>query len=130
MLKSKTQVALNAVVATTTSSKFYVGDAKKVALLFRRADNAGGTSAFTVKASLDEMGTVTPIMTALNLWIDNVANANSETLTRVAGKCIANADGDVFLFLDPTVHINWVEITATETGDGTHSAFIVTQEED
>ena len=117
--------ALDAVTATTTSNKFYVGGAKRIALLLRRADNAGGTSAFTVKASLDPADTVTPTMTALNLWIDNVTNTNSQTLTRVNGKSIAASNGDAFLFLDQNCIVNWLEIKVTETADGTHSAFII-----
>lgn len=127
MFTSKTIIALDAVTATTTSDKFYVGNAKKIAILLRRADHSSGTSAFAVKASLDEMGTVTPTMTALNLWIDNVTNTNTQNPTRVNGKTLA-ADGDAFLFLDPAVHINWLEITVTETIDGTHSAWIILQE--
>lgn len=129
MLKTKTQVALNAVTATTTSNKFYVGDAKKVAILLRRADHSSGTSTFTINASLDEVGTVTPTMTALNLWIDNLANTNSQQLLRLTSKALA-ANGDAFLFLDPSVHVNWIAITVTEGTDGTHSAWIITQEED
>ena len=122
-------VALNAVTATTTSDKFFVGGAKRVAVLVRRASNAGGTSAFTINASLD-YDTVTPVMTALNLWIDNVTNTNSQTLTRVNGTSIANADGDKMLFLDPAVIVNWLEIKVTETSDGVHSAFILAEYED
>ncbi len=116
--------ALNAVTATTTSNKLYVGGAKRIALLFRRANHAAGSSAFSVKASMDAEDTVTPTVTALNLWIDNVVNAITENLTRVNGKTLA-ANGDAFLFLDPTCIVNWLEITVTETTDGTHSAWII-----
>jgi len=122
----KKMTALNAVTATTTSDKFFVGGAKRIAVLLRRANNAGGTSAFTIKASLD-YSDVTPVMTALNLWIDNVTNANDKQLTRVNGTSIANADGDKMLFLDPAVIVNWLEITVTETSDGTHSAWILAE---
>ena len=120
----RTQVALNAVTATTTSGKFWVGDAKKVAVRLKRADHASGASAFTIKGSLDGPATTTPIMTALNVWIDNVTNTNAQTLTRVNGKTL-NADGEAFLFLDENTHLNWIEITVTETTDGTHTAEII-----
>jgi hypothetical protein len=128
MNTNRTLIALNAVTATTVSNKFFVGGAKRIAVLLRRANNAGGTSAFTIKASLDPEGTVTPVMTALNLWIDNVTNANTLNLTRVNGTSIANADGDKFLFLDANCIVNWLEITVTETADGTHSAFILLEQ--
>ena len=116
--------ALDAVTATTSSSAIYVGGAKRIALLFRRANHSAGSSAFSVKASLDDATTATPTMTALNLWIDNVTNANTQTLTRVNGKTLS-ANGDAFLFLDINCIVNWLEITVTETTDGTHSAFII-----
>jgi hypothetical protein len=118
--------ALNAVVATTVSSAYYVGGAKRIALLFRRADHGSGSSAFTVKASMDDATTTIPTMTAFNLLIDNVTNANTQMLTRVNGKTLA-ANGDAFLFVDMNCMINWLEITVTETTDGTHSAFIISE---
>jgi len=126
MTTNKVITALNAVTATTTSNKFYVGDASRVAFLFRRADHSAGSTSFAVKVSMDPAGTATPVMTTLNLLIDNVTNTNAQTLTRVAAK-VLSANGDAFLFLDPFVKINWVEITATETTDGTHSAFILVE---
>lgn len=125
MTKPKVIVALDGVTETTVSNKIYVGGAKRIALLFRRADNAGGTSTFSVKASLDPEDTVTPVMTALNLWLDNVTNASTAQLTRVNGKAIAASNGDAFLFLDPACVVNWLEITVTETADGTHSAWVI-----
>jgi len=118
-------IALNAVTATTVSDKIWVGDYDRVALLFRRADNAGGTSAFTVKAGFDDKLAGNPTMTAYNMLIDNVTNTNAQTLTRVNGKSIANADGDAMVWLDPNCPVTHVEITVTETTDGTHSAFIL-----
>jgi hypothetical protein len=120
----KVITALDGVTATTTSNKIFVGGAKRIGVQLRRADNAGGTSAFAIKASLEPADTTTPTMTALNLWIDNVTNDNTKTLTRVNGTSIANADADKFLFLDPCACISWIEITVTETSDGTHSAFV------
>jgi len=121
----KTYTALNAVTETTVSSAYYVGGAKRIGLLFRRANNAGGSSAFTVKASLDEIGTVTPTMTAFNMLIDNVVNANTLNLTRVNGVTIGAVNGDAFLWVDPNCLVNWLEITVTETTSGSHSCWII-----
>lgn len=121
----KTYTALNAVTDTTVSSAHYVGGAKRIGLLFRRANNAGGSSAFTVKASLDEIGTVTPTMTAFNMLIDNVVNANTLNLTRVNGATIGAVNGDAFLWVDPNCLVNWLEITVTETTSGSHSCWII-----
>lgn len=118
-------VALNGVTTTTTSNKIFVGGAKRVAVLLRRANHSSGSSAFTIKGSLD-YEEVTPTMTALNVWIDNVTNTNGQTLTRVAGKTLS-ADGDAFLWLDKNCIINYIEITVTETTDGTHSAWVLAE---
>jgi hypothetical protein len=136
-------IALNAVTATTVSDKYYVGDAVRVGLLLRRAANGGGTSAFTVKGSLQPLadgdggvdsfgfnkGGSGVTMIAHNMLIDNVTNTNAQTLTRVNGKSIAASNGDVMLWLDPQFLMNWLEITVTETTDGTHSAFIIVETE-
>lgn len=111
--------------ATKVSEKIWVGDFSRVAVLFRRANNAGGTSAFTVKAGFAQDTSVSPTMTAYNMLIDNVTNSNVQDLTRVNGKSIANADGDVMLWMDPNAPATHLEVTVTETSDGTHSAFII-----
>lgn len=118
-------VALNGVQETTTSAKIFVGGAKRVAVLLRRSDHDAGSTAFTIKGSLD-YDEVTPTMTALNVWIDNVTNTNGQNLTRVAGKTLS-ANGDAFLWLDKNCLVNWIEITATETTDGTHSAWVLAE---
>lgn len=127
METTKSIVALDAVTATTVSNKIYVGGSERIAIQLRRADHSSGSSAFTIKVSCEPASTVTPTMTALNLWIDNVTNTNAQTLTRVVGKTLA-ANGDAFLFLDEFAIINWIEITVTETTDGTHSAFVLLED--
>jgi hypothetical protein len=142
MIRLRRITALDAVTATTTSSKFWVGGAKRIRIMLRRADHSSGSSAFAVKGSLqayadgrgtpDSFGNKTGgggvTMTALNVLIDNVTNTNAQTLTRVNGKTLS-ADGDAFLWLSPECLVNWLEITVTETTDGTHSAWIAIEEE-
>ena len=123
-MQLKEYTVLDGVTATTTSSKYYVGGHGRVGIRMKRADHGSGTSAFAIKGSLDDESTVTPTMTAVNMWIDNVTNTNGETLTRVNAKTLA-ADGEAFLWLDPAAMVTWLEVTVTETSDGTHSAWIV-----
>jgi hypothetical protein len=127
MRSTRVITALDAVVDTTTSNKFYVGGAKRIGILGRRADNSGGTTTFSVKTSMEPEDTVTPTMTTFNLLIDNVTNTNTQNFTRVASKAIANANGDIFLWVDPSALVNWISVTATETSDGTHSALIIVE---
>lgn len=123
-MQLKEITALEDVTATTTSSKHYIGGHGRVGIRIKRADHGSGSSAFTVKASLQDESTVTPTMTALNLWINNVADSNAESLTRASGATLA-ANGEEFLWLDPAAIVTWLEVTVTEASDGTHSAWIV-----
>jgi hypothetical protein len=135
--------ALSAVTATTTSKKFWVGGASRIGIQLRRADHSSGSSAFAVKGSLEPLesaqvktkdefnnphGGTGVTVTALNMLIDNVTNTNAQTLTRVNGKTLSS-NGDAFLWIPPECLVNWLEITVTETTDGTHSAWIVVEEE-
>jgi hypothetical protein len=116
--------ALDGVTATTVSNQIPIGDFKKVALLFRRADHSAGSSAFTVKAGFAHDASTDPTMTAYNMLIDNVTNTNAQMPTRVNGKTLA-ANGDVMVWMDPDCPATHIEITATETTDGTHSAYVI-----
>lgn len=115
--------ALNAVTATTTSSKIWIGDFERVAILYRRADHSSGSTAFTVKAGFGQTASDTPTMTAYNMLIDNATNTNAQTPIRLNSKTLA-ANGDAMVWMDPSCPATHIEITATETTDGTHSAFI------
>lgn len=117
--------ALNAVTATTTSSSIWVGDFERVAILCRRANHGSGSTAFTVTAGFSQLASDSPTMTAYNMLIDNVANTNAqENITHTASHSLA-ANGDVYFWLDPRTPVTHIAITATETTDGTHSAFII-----
>lgn len=116
--------ALDAVTATTVSSKIWIGDYDRVAILYRRANHASGSTAFTVKAGFAQLSSDTPTMTAYNLLISNVTNAISEGITHVNSVSLA-ANGDAMCWMDPSAPATHIEITATETTDGTHSAFII-----
>ncbi len=134
--------AIDGVTATTTSDKYYIGGATRVGLMFRRADHSLGATALSAKISLqplsdatgskDSLGRPTGgagvTVTACNMLIDNVANTNGQTLTRVASKSLG-ANGDAFLWIDPLCLANWIELTLTETTDGTHSAWLVIEDE-
>lgn len=116
-------IALNAVTATTVSDKIWIGDFDRVAILYRRANHGSGSTAFTVKAGFDDKLAGDPTMTAYNMLIDNATNTNAQTLLRLNSKSLA-ANGDAMVWMDPATPATHIEITATETTDGTHSAFI------
>jgi len=117
--------ALNAVTATATSNAIDVADAKKITLLVTRANNAGGTSAFSVSGSINGIdGTYV----ALNSLIEDLANTKAENYTRTASVSIANADGSKIASLDLEKNgFTHIKVTVTETADGTHSAKVLVQ---
>lgn len=124
MQSVKVITALNAVTATTASSKIWVGDFDRVAILYRRANHSAGSTAFTVKAGFAQLPSDSPTMTAYNQLISNVTNAITEGQVHVNSVTL-NADGDAMVWMDPSAPATHIEITATETTDGTHSAFII-----
>jgi len=87
---------LNAITATNTPVAVDVKYAKKITLNYTEGgtvNNRSGSLAITV--SCDGGSTYV----AFNMLIDNVANANTENLTRVASKVRAAAGTDI-LFMD------------------------------
>jgi hypothetical protein len=125
MNSTRVITALNAVTDTTTSNKFYVGGAKRIGFLFRRANHTSGKTVFSVNISSESEDTTTPTMTATNMLIPNVAGDNTKTLAHVANIDTSTANGDFYAWLDPVCLVNWVSVTATETTDGTHSAWVI-----
>jgi len=124
MKSPKVYTALNAVTATTTSEEFYIGDFKRVAFLFRRADHKAGSTEFTINQGFSAEAGTMPTMTASNMLIINVANDNSQSAYTHSSVVLA-ANGDGFAWLDPSCAATHVSVTATETTDGTHSAYII-----
>jgi hypothetical protein len=123
MKSTRLITALEAVTATTTSAAIKVRYAKKVTLMFKRADHSAGSTAFTVTGSLDGETFIT-----LNNLVDNVTNNNSQTLTRV-GSVTLSADTSKVYALDlDKFGFKEIKVTATETTDGTHTALVLIEE--
>lgn len=111
--------AINGATATTTSAAINVEDAEKITLFFIRTNHSAGKTVFTVDGSPDGTTYVT-----YNKLIDNVANSNSQTLTRVASYDTGTANGAKFYSISPEDCFKWIRVTATETTDGTHDAWV------
>lgn len=114
---------INAATATTTGPVVSVDGAKKVGFLFKRSAHSSGSTAFTVSVSPDN-GTT---WIAYAKLIPNLANAITEGLTRTATVTL-NANGTSFAILDPMDPITHLKVTATETTDGTHDAWVIIEE--
>ena len=109
---------LDGVTATTTSSAVNIEGAKKVVLVAQRAAHSSGSTAWTGTVSVDGTNFIT-----YNKWIRNLANAIAEGVTRVT-TLTQTANGVDFITMDPDDGFKEIKITATETTDGTHSAWL------
>lgn len=113
---------LNAVTETTTSAVVNIEKYRRVGFQFKRADHSAGSTAFTVEGTVN--GTD---WTALSVIVSNVTNTNAQTRTRVASVSLA-ANGTALAFLEDLVVLKAIRVIATETTDGTHSAWLIASE--
>lgn len=112
---------INAATATAASGWIPVTGACKVQIVGKRSAHSAGSTAFSVQVAVDEAGTAA---TAYSKLIDNVTNTNAQQLTRVASKSLA-ANGTCLLSMSPEDIGGFIKVTATETTDGTHDAWVI-----
>ena len=112
--------AINAATATTTSVAIPIDDAEKITLQFKRSSHGSGSTAFTVTVSVD--GTT---FVAFNQLLSNVTNTNSQTPVRVASVSLSSNTSELYsMDLENNV-FQFMKVTATETTDGTHDAYVL-----
>lgn len=112
---------INGATATASSVATPIGDAKKVVLVCKRSAHGSGNTVFSATVSHDGTNYQT-----YNKWIRNLANANTEQLTRVASLTLSSNTSD-FITMDPEDFANYIVVTATETTDGTHDAWLIVE---
>lgn len=110
---------LDDVTATTTSGAVNISGARRVSFFFKRTAHSSGKTVFTVSVSIDGTNFVT-----YNRLISNVANAISENITRVGSYDTGTANAEAVYSMSPEDTYKWVKVTATETTDGTHAAWV------
>ena len=113
--------ALDGVTATTTSQPINIENADSVVVAYKRADHSAGKTVFSATVSVDGTNYI-----AYAKWISNVANANTEQLTRVASVDTGAANVTGFITMSPEDHFKWIKVTATRTTDGTSSMWLLT----
>lgn len=117
--KPKLIKAIDAVTATTESAPIDVRGAKKIVIRCQRANHGSGSTVFTVTGSIDKGTTFDPI----NI-VDEVVNTNAQTVTRSASKTFS-VNGISYIAVDMEyIALDSIKVTATETADGTHSAWV------
>lgn len=128
MLTSSTVHTLNAVTATTVGAPIIVRKAKRITLFVKRSNHSAGSSAFTVEVSpnFSTLRSETAVWVAYNKLIDNVVNSNAQTPTRIATKTLSSNTQDfVTMDLEGGDTFEAMRVTATETTDGIHDAWVV-----
>ena len=113
---------LDAVTATTTSAAVSVEGLRRIGFQFKRAAHSSGSTAFTVEGTIN--GTD---WTALSVIVSNATNTNAQTRTRVASVSLAS-DTTALAWLEDLVVLKAIRVVATETTDGTHSAWMIASE--
>lgn len=119
---------LDNVIATTTSRAIDIRSAKRATLLLDTTPSASGyaTTTYAVTVSVDGDNYVT-----YNKLIDNVADTNAESLTRVASKNSSTNENlilsldlsqDVFQYFKVSATIAW--LTGTTISTSTVTAYI------
>lgn len=114
--------------ATAASGWIPIGGACSVQLFMKRSNHSAGSTSFAGQLAVDDagLGAVT-----YNKWIDNITNdAGAGTageqvgVTRVASKSLAS-NTTAMMSMSPEDIGGFIKITATETTDGTHDAWLV-----
>ncbi len=119
--------AIDDAEATTTSAAIPLDDATAVSFQFNRSAHASGKTVFTVNLSND--GTT---YTASAFLLSNTATASTANLTRVASYDTGTANATGIYVLDPlqAQSFKYLTVTATETTDGTHNAWVCIQRDE
>lgn len=108
--------------ATATSDVVSVEGLHRIGFQFKRANHSAGSTAFTVEGTINGADWV-----ALNLIVSNVTNTNAQMRTRVASVSLSS-NTSVLAFLEDLVCLKAIRVVATETTDGTHSAWLIASE--
>lgn len=124
MKRTTVITALDAVTATTTSSEIDCRYACRAGFLFKRADHSSGSTEFTVEGSVDGTN-----WTGISVLQSNATNANTQNITRVSTVTLSsNTTSYVSLDLEAFPFLK-LRVKATETTDGTHSAYVLLVED-
>ena len=105
------QTVVSAITATNTPVALDIEGAKKATLTFTEGGTVNNRSGvLSITASIDGTN-----FYAYNILIDNAANDNSQTITRVASKTRASAGTDILSLDLKSFTLKAVKITCTIT---------------
>lgn len=122
MSNFKEEVSLNAVIASANGAAVNIEGYKRVGIQLVCTDRSSGNGVFTFQGTIDGKNWV-----ALNMIIDNVANATADNPTRVATKTL-NSNTSILLWLDEFLALKAIRVVVAVTTDGKYSAFVLASE--
>ena len=117
----KYKTLLDSVSSTQTGGTTGVSGYKKVGFQFKLANVVSGNGVFKVQGTMN--GTDWSFLN----FVDNLANSNSQTLTRVASKTLS-ANGNAVVWLDGDLPLMAVRTSVTKTTDGSYSVYLIASE--
>ncbi len=113
MKRPKLLLIMDAIDATTTSDPIDIEGTKRIQFEFTRSNHTSGNTVYSVSFSVDGVTYVTA-----NKLIDNVANTNAQTLTRVASATLSSSTSKHYAVDLQHDYFKWMKVTATRTTDG------------
>src|SRR3990167_5472844 len=121
MAQYKFQTLMNSISQSSTQGTAGVAGYKRLGIQFKLANVVSGNGIFKVQ------GTVNGTDWTYLALIDNLANSNVQTLTRVLSKTLS-ADSNVLMWLDSGLSLRAVRTSVTRTTDGDYTVDLIASE--
>jgi len=122
MLNFTEEKSLDAVTVDTNGDAVNIEGYKRVGIQLQCASHVSGNGVFTFEGTIDGTNWV-----ALNMIIDNVANATANNPTRVASKTL-NTNTTILVWLDEFLALKAIRVVVDVTTDGAYSATVLASE--
>jgi len=121
MAQYKFQTLMNSISQSSTQGTAGVAGYKRLGIQFKLANVVSGNGIFKVQ------GTVNGTDWSYLALIDNLANSNSQTLTRVLSKTLST-NSNVLMWVDEGLSLRAIRVSATISTDGSYSAYLIASE--
>lgn len=121
MSQYRFQTLLDQVSKTQTGGCAGVAGYKRVGLQLKLSNVVSGNGIFKVQ------GTVNGADWAYLALTDNLANTNSQNLTRVLSKTLS-ADSNVLMWIEEGLSLRAIRVSITVATDGSYSAYLIASE--
>ena len=112
---------MDSISQTQTLGTSGVAGYRRLGLQFKLANVVSGNGVFKVQ------GTTNGTDWTYLAMIDNLANSNSQTPTRVLSKTLS-ANGNVLMHIDEGLSLRAIRVSATITTAGSYSAYLMASE--